>query len=127
MSARERQRSFHLGSLPAGAGLDPIVDRGLIPALAARYRDLSALRYDYPVVLLQDPREGEFFRPLSSIIDDVLREAAAGDDADRIASHVLALEGRQHRVRAPRPVREADPGQPEASRPARGHQQGSGR
>ena len=94
MSARDRQRSFHLGSLPAGAGLDPILDRGLIPALAARYRDLSALRYDYPVVLLQDPCDGEFFRPLSSIIDDVLREAAVGDDADRIASHVLALEGR---------------------------------
>lgn len=86
------RRAFHLGTTPAGAGLGAAGAHGLIPALAARYRDLSALRYDYPVVLLDEPREGEAVRPLSVVIDDLLRATADQDAADRIAAHVLELE-----------------------------------
>jgi hypothetical protein len=92
MPPPSRRRAFHLGTTPAGAGLGAIAAHGLIPALAARYRDLSALRYDYPVVLLDEPCEGEAVRPLSRVIDDLLRATADQDAADRIAAHVLALE-----------------------------------
>jgi hypothetical protein len=86
------RRAFHLGTTPAGAGAGAVGAHGLIPALAARYRDLSALRYDYPVVLLDEPCEGEAVRPLSAVIDDLLRATADQDAADRIAAHVLELE-----------------------------------
>ncbi len=86
------RRAFHLGTAPASAGLGAIGAYDLIPALAARYRDLSALRYDYPVVLLGEPCEGEAIRPLSVVIDDLLRATANQEAADRIAAHVLELE-----------------------------------
>lgn len=92
MTGRQSQTAFHLGSAPDAAGLIPIHDRGLRPALAAGYRDLSTLRYDFPVVLLEAPREGDIIRPLSSVVDDVLRDIADGDDAARLSSHVLELE-----------------------------------
>jgi hypothetical protein len=86
------RRVFHLGSAPAGAGLDAVALRGLMPALAGRYRDLSALRYDYPIVVLDEPWNGEVMQPLSAVMDTLLRAMADQDDMDRVASHVLDLE-----------------------------------
>jgi hypothetical protein len=86
------RRVFHLGSAPARAGLDAVPLRGLTPALAGRYRDLSALRYDYPIVVLDEPWNGEVVQPLSAVMDNLLRAMADQDDMDRVASHVLDLE-----------------------------------
>jgi hypothetical protein len=50
------------------------------PALFARFRDLTALRYDYPVVLLEHGRAAESVRTLSAVIDELL--SASADEPD---------------------------------------------
>ena len=47
----DEPRFFHLTGRRAGATLAPIADRGLRPALFARFGDLTRLRYDFPLVL----------------------------------------------------------------------------
>jgi ferredoxin len=67
----------------------------LRPALLAAYRDLSALRYDYPLVLVESASQSDFARSLSDSIDDVLREVAPpGPAGERMRQHVLRLEAR---------------------------------
>jgi len=50
---------------------------GLRPALFARHRDLTALRYGYPLVLIADAADERVFEPLSSLVDHAI-EAGAG-------------------------------------------------
>ena len=70
----------------------------LRPALLAGYRDLTRLRYDFPVVLVEDASEGVFVRSLTSLVDEVLQEIAPrGSEGERIRRHVLRLE---HALRA---------------------------
>ncbi|TAN54280.1 MAG: hypothetical protein EPN19_06995, partial [Betaproteobacteria bacterium] len=83
--------AFHLTGKRAGAGLAPVTEGGLRPALFARYRDLTALRYDYPLVLLKDAPEGVFLASLSSLIDGALA-ADTGTDGGRLQAHALRLE-----------------------------------
>jgi hypothetical protein len=66
------------------------------PALLARYRDLSALRYDFPLVLGDDGR----VVALSAAMDGLLQELAAGDDDRRLRCHVLRLERRIRQLAA---------------------------
>jgi ferredoxin len=64
-------------------------------ALLAHYRDLSALRYDYPLVLVEGAAGGEFVRSLSGVMDGVLQETAPrGAGGERLRRHVLQLEAR---------------------------------
>ena len=72
--------------------LDAVNDLDLRPALFARYRTLTELRYDFPLVLLADAAEDRFVEPLSGLIDGVLGETAVGSDAERVRKHVLRLE-----------------------------------
>jgi len=66
---------------------------GFAPALFSAYRDLAKLRYDYPVVLVEDGAAGAYVRSLRDIIDGVLRDVAPrGIDGERLRKHVLALE-----------------------------------
>ena len=60
----QAQLAFHL----TGRNLPPMEPFELIPALLARYRDLSALRYDFPLVL---SREGNV-HSLSALVDQAL-------------------------------------------------------
>jgi len=87
----QAQIAFHLTANRAGTNLKAIDDPRLEPALFAGYRDLAALRYDYPVVLL-DASAGVRVEPLSALVDDALSRAATGARADRISQHVLRLE-----------------------------------
>jgi hypothetical protein len=50
---------------------------GLRPALFAAYRDLAALRYDFPLLLLDPAPGGRIFEPLSALVD---REIEGGAD-----------------------------------------------
>ncbi|HEX4858666.1 MAG TPA: hypothetical protein VFV17_06575 [Usitatibacteraceae bacterium] len=89
----QNQFAFHLTGKIHGAGLEPIQDLDLRPALLAPYRDLAALRHDFPVVL--DARIGgpEFVRTLSGVVDGVLRDVAPrGIDGERLRRHGLQLE-----------------------------------
>ena len=84
--------AFHLTGNRAVTHFDPITEPRLVPALLAGYRDLAALRYDFPLVLVDDPQGAAYVASLSGLIDDVLDACATGPDADRLRQHVLRLE-----------------------------------
>jgi hypothetical protein len=81
--------AFHLTGKRPGAALDAVDPHELRPALFARYRDLTKLRYDYPLVLASgdDPVQA-----LSAICDRVIATVAQGNDAERTTKQVLAIE-----------------------------------
>lgn len=70
-------------------------EHGLRPALLAPYRNLAALRYDYPLVLTRNDVEDTCVRSLSSIVDGVLQTIApTGVDGEQMRKHCLRLETR---------------------------------
>ncbi|MGZ5079837.1 MAG: ferredoxin [Usitatibacter sp.] len=77
-----------------GAGAsEPADARNLRPALAARYRNLAALRYDFPLVLPQEPAGEEFVLSLSSVVDRLIDQIApAGAEGERLRKNVLRIE-----------------------------------
>ena len=60
----QAQLAFHL----TGRSLPPMEPFELIPALLARYRDLTALRYDFPLVLSKEGKVDS----LSTLVDHAL-------------------------------------------------------
>jgi len=79
--------AFHLtGRLAKGEFAGVAGD--LQPAFFAGYRDLSALRYDYPLVLTADDKQP--LQSLTSLIDGALK--AIEGDADRLRKHALRIE-----------------------------------
>ena len=59
MHAELREHAaFYLTGKRSGAEPDPVEELGMRPALLAGYRDLTALRYDFPIVLLKDSPDG---------------------------------------------------------------------
>ena len=89
----QSQVAFHLTGRRPAAGLEAVDPLALRPALLARYRDLTALRYDFPLVLGRTrsrwrTRAGPV-RPRST---GCLQEIARGDDGERLTRHVLRLE-----------------------------------
>jgi hypothetical protein len=87
----QTQIAFHLaGRKPAAE--DAGAGAGLRPALLARYRDLAALRYDFPLVLARGASGRDYAQCLSGIVDDVLHRLAADDAGERLTRHLLALE-----------------------------------
>ena len=80
---------------PQGAPgeLDELAPSALRAAMLGRYKDLSSLRYDYPLILSTGERGNDLVRSLSGIVDGVLQQAAPrGIDGERIRQHVLRLE-----------------------------------
>ncbi len=87
------QAAFYLTGSRSGAEPDPVAGLGLRPALLAAYRDLTRLRYDFPVVLLRDALDCAIAEPLSALIDRVLEKAAVpGSEGERLKVHALKLE-----------------------------------
>jgi hypothetical protein len=94
MYAELQQRAaFYLAGRPSGLDDDAVAELGMRPALFAGYRDLTRLRYDFPLVLVKESPDGAIAEPLSRLIDRVLDEVAlAGNDGARLRSHALSLE-----------------------------------
>ncbi len=94
MAARyHEQHLFVATGKRQGDGVDAIDGLGLRPALFARYRDLSRLRYDFPLVLVDRGPGVGTLRSLSSVVDEVLQEIAPrGLEGERLRKHVLRLE-----------------------------------
>jgi hypothetical protein len=89
----QEQFVFHLTGKRHGGELDAIDGLNLRPALLAGFRDLTRLRYDFPVVLVENAARGASVRTLSSVIDEVLRQVAPrGIEGERLRKHVLRLE-----------------------------------
>jgi len=87
------QRLFVATGTRHGEGVDAIDGLGLWPAVFARYRDLTRLRYDFPLVLVDHGPGAGTLRSLSSVVDEVLQEIAPrGLDGERLRKHVLQLE-----------------------------------
>ena len=78
--------TFHLTGRTSSGHLDAIEGLGLRPALFAGYRDLTALRYDFPVVLVRDGAEGRFMLPLSAVMDSVLEKAGVVAHRDKMTN-----------------------------------------
>ncbi len=84
---------FHLTGRRSGDGLAPIDGLALRPALLAPYREIAALRHDFPVVLTESPVDPEFVRSLNSMVDQVLQDVAPrGIAGERLRRHALQLE-----------------------------------
>lgn len=87
----QAQIAFHLTGKSAGEGLEAVDTLDLRPALFAGYRDLTRLRYDFPVVLVSSSRDNAFVQSLSGLIDRALAEV--GDiEGGRLRKHLLHLE-----------------------------------
>ena len=83
--------AFHLtGRLPQGA-FDAHAQSDLHPAIFAGYRDLTSLRYDFPLVLTRGG-DGQPVQSLSGLIDGALKAIAADGDVDRLRKHALRIE-----------------------------------
>ena len=82
-------------------GLESVDDLALRPAVLARYRDLTRLRGDFPLVLVDTGRDAGELRSLASIVDAALRDVAPrGPEGERLRKHVLRLEHEVRRLAA---------------------------
>src|SRR5450759_1600866 len=88
----QTQVAFYLTGKRPGAGLDAVGGLDLRPALLAGYRDLTSLRYDFPLVLVGNATDRSFVQCLSAIVDEVVHEAAQGNGGERLTKHLLQLE-----------------------------------
>ncbi|MDP4198031.1 MAG: ferredoxin [Bacteroidota bacterium] len=84
------QIAFYLTGQHNGSGLKPL-EQGYRPALFARYADLSALRYDFPIVLNTDGSPDRAILSLSGLVDDAV-EALDDKDRDRVAQQGYQIE-----------------------------------
>ena len=65
----------------------------LRPALFARYGALEQLRYDFPLVLVEDDGDGPVLQPLTQVMDAIVRQTAApGPAGEALRQLVLRLE-----------------------------------
>ena len=85
--------SFHVTGITPAHDLGEARNLNLFPALFAGYQDLSKLRHDYPLVLVEREADGTVVRSLSDIVDGILQEIAPqGASGERLRKHVLKLE-----------------------------------
>lgn len=72
---------------------DGRAELNLCPVLFSGYRELTGLRYDFPLVLVDGDGGGAYVKSLSSIVNGILREIApAGMAGERLRKHMLRLE-----------------------------------
>ncbi len=94
------QLVFHMTGRRAGEGLSALDSGEMRPALLAGYRDLTRLRHDYPVVLLENSPDG-CVASLSLLVNKVLETLAPrGIEGERLRKHVLRLERELRRMLA---------------------------
>ena len=83
--------AFHLtGRMPQGEG-DALARSDLQPAIFAGYRDLTELRYDFPLVLVAGG-DGQSIQSLSALFDGAVKAIAANGDGERIRKQANRLE-----------------------------------
>lgn len=88
----QTQIAFHRAGRKPGAEGETAAGADARPALLARYRDLPALRYDFPLVLLRDAGDKNYVQCLSGIVDNVVHGLVKDDHGERLTRHLLRLE-----------------------------------
>ncbi len=84
--------AFHLtGRMPQGE-FDAPAQGGLYPAILAGYQDLTALRYDFPIVLGRAGGDGAPVQSLSALVDAAAKSIAQDSDAERLKRHAIRIE-----------------------------------
>jgi len=92
-SSQYKLLAFHLTGRKSDDSMRDIGNRNMVPALMSRYRDLSALRHDYPLVLTDTRNGGQAFKSLSSIVNGILRDLAPkGFKGEGMRRDLLGLE-----------------------------------
>jgi hypothetical protein len=84
--------AFFLTGRRPSEHLDAVDGLGLRPALFAGYRELTQLRYDFPLLLVAGRTDKLFAQSLSGLIDGILGSIARGSDGERIRKHALRVE-----------------------------------
>ena len=85
--------AFHLLGDRSGLAEGQISFQQLRPALFANYHDLSTLRYDFPLILVNDPQGREWLSSLADTTDACLQKVAPpGCEGEEIRRQVLDLE-----------------------------------
>ena len=99
----QAQIAFHLTGRSPANKLDSLSELGLRPALFAGYRDLTKLRYDFPLVLSEGGTDQSSVQSLSAVFDRLLNEIAQGVDGERLRKHALRLEQEMviHKIHRP--------------------------
>ncbi|HUX26454.1 MAG TPA: hypothetical protein VMV87_17770, partial [Burkholderiales bacterium] len=84
--------AFFLTGRRPSEHLDAVDGLNLRPALFAGYRELTQLRYDFPVLLAANRSDKGYVQSLSGLFDAALADASRGSDGERIRKHALRLE-----------------------------------
>ena len=84
--------TFYLTGRRQATPLEGIEALKLCPASFSGFQDLTRLRYDFPLVLVDEPVGVGFAEALSGVIDTLLQTFAADADGERIRKLVLRLE-----------------------------------
>jgi ferredoxin len=93
------QLLFHATGQRSGAGWAAVDPASLRPALMAPYRDLTRLRHDFPLVLLDEAGPEGCALPLATIVSRLAADLAPrGIEGERLRRHLLRVE-RQIRTR----------------------------
>ncbi len=85
----QAHRVFHLTRKRVNGGLEEFDPLALRPALLAGYRNLTRLRYDFPLVLNRNAVNGYGIRSLSGLIDSL---DLPDGERDRTRGQLLRLE-----------------------------------
>jgi len=88
----QAQVAFFLTGRRPSERLDAVDGLDLRPALFANYRELTQLRYDYPVVLVPGRADDALVQSLSGSVDAALASVARGSEGERIRKHALRIE-----------------------------------
>ena len=85
--------AFHLTGRMSQGEFDALAGSDLHPAIFAGYRDLTALRYDFPLVLIR-AGAGPSVQSLSGLFDGAVKAIAADSDGERLRTACRAARAR---------------------------------
>jgi hypothetical protein len=84
--------AFHLTGKMSRGEFDTLAQNKLHPAVFAGYRDLTALRYDFPLVLVASPADGAAVQSLTALFNAAVKVVAEKGDGERVKRHTLRIE-----------------------------------
>ena len=82
--------AFHLTGKMSRGEFDTLAQTNLHPAILAGYRDLTTLRYDFPLVLVGGGEEA--MQSLTALFDAAVKVVAAKGDGERVKRHAIRIE-----------------------------------